>query len=159
MNAADVAVRNITVQGNLIPGISDLDFRTPVSLFWSHGTGLGKYPGNQAKGGESLVHSCCMSCCPMSWWGHPNLVQVSHTCLTYTPSLWEPTFHVCLLCLTHFLVDCPIYTYIFEWLHLPCTGTEVLCGYPDILTQISAFWLAIDILCHMYNYQYFYYKT
>jgi hypothetical protein len=64
---SDAAAQDVTVQGNLIPDIFYLDFKTPsVSLFWLHGRGLGKYPGQQATGGESLVHSCCVCSCPIS---------------------------------------------------------------------------------------------
>jgi hypothetical protein len=54
-------------QGNLMPGVSDLDFRTSfcqsVLVAWK---GTGKIPKATAKGGESLVHSCCVSCCAIS---------------------------------------------------------------------------------------------
>jgi hypothetical protein len=61
-------------------------------------------------------------CCPIS------LNEVILTwCQLATPS----TFHV---------------SNILEWRpHLPCTGTEVLCGGPDMLTHLWMLWLAIAV--------------
>jgi hypothetical protein len=94
-------------QGNLMPGVSVLDVRRPasVSLFWSHGKGLGRYPEQQAKGGESLVHSCCAI----------SLNEAILTgCKLATPVSQTSAFHVS---------------------NLSCTGIEVLCGGPDIFIR------------------------
>jgi hypothetical protein len=80
-----------------------------VSLCWSHGKRLGKYPGKQANGSESLVHLCYMSCCPIC------LDEVILTwCKLATPVSYTSTF-----CLgTHLQCMPPVSDTLFG--RLPC---------------------------------------
>jgi hypothetical protein len=63
--------RDVTFQCSLVPGVSNLDFRTTIcqSIMVTR-KGTGKI--SRATSCRLLFHT--------SWWGYANLIQVGHTC-------------------------------------------------------------------------------
>jgi hypothetical protein len=110
-----------------MPGVSDLDYRTgfcqSVLVTWKE---TGKIPRQQAKGRESVVRSCCMSCYPIF---HDEVILT--WCKSATAVSWTPTFH------------------IPEW---PLTCHALVLKYVVVIpmvTQFLVFWLTTEIILHL----------
>jgi hypothetical protein len=150
--AADAAARNATLQGTLVTGVTNMDFRTSLrqSVLAKWYMDWDCTQENKLRG-KPVVHAWRSASRPVR---RDEVVvtrlRIGHTRLTHGHLLSGNPPPVCAtsnihLSVRHIVADCPRYTVQRDRLHLPHTIRNILADDPDVLSRLLAFLRTIDI--------------
>jgi hypothetical protein len=150
--AADAAARDATLQGTLIPGVTNMDFRTAlrqsVLAKWQRGWDCTQ--DNKLRQVKTVVHAWRSSRPVRRDEVVVTRLRVGRTRLTRGHLLSGNPPPVCApwnvhLSIRHILADCPRYAVQRDRLHLPHTIRDILADDPEVLSRLLAFLRTTEI--------------